>query len=191
MKNVLLVHGYNGIPKIYTYFKEELEKAGYNVMIPEFPTKTEITIDRYYNVLEKYKEYFNDDLILIAHSIGNEMVIKYICKNNLNIGLYISLAGFAKPFIVENREDLNNVIAPIKINYEEQIKCTNLIKNRYSIYSDNDHIVPYKILEEYCEVIASKPMLIKGIGHLGKKSGLEKLPEVIDIIKQVDKKKNA
>ena len=26
MKNVLLIHGFNGIPKIFEYFKEELEK---------------------------------------------------------------------------------------------------------------------------------------------------------------------
>ena len=26
MKNVLLIHGFNGIPKIFEYFKEELEE---------------------------------------------------------------------------------------------------------------------------------------------------------------------
>ena len=39
MKNVILVHGYNGIPKIYEWLKNELEKLKYNVILPEFPPR--------------------------------------------------------------------------------------------------------------------------------------------------------
>ena len=56
------------------------------------------------------------------------------------------------------------------------------INKKYSIYSDNDHIVPFNILEKYCKDINSKPILINNIGHMGNKSGLETLPEVIDLI---------
>lgn len=45
MKNVLLIHGFNGIPKIFDYFKEELEKKDYSVIIPNFPIREEITVD--------------------------------------------------------------------------------------------------------------------------------------------------
>lgn len=86
MKNVLLIHGFNGIPKIFEYFKEELEKEAYNVIIPEFPVRENITIEGYFKVFEKYKEYFNEDLIVIAHSIGNPMFIKYISKYGLKVG---------------------------------------------------------------------------------------------------------
>ena len=34
-------------------------------------------------------------------------------------------------------------------------------------------------------MINSHPILIKGIGHMGKKSGLETLPKVIEIIDNV------
>ena len=36
MKNVLLIHGFNGIPKVFNYFKEELENNGYNVILRIF-----------------------------------------------------------------------------------------------------------------------------------------------------------
>lgn len=55
------------------------------------------------------------------------MFIKYICKNNLKIGLYISLAGFAKSFYVEGKDVLNKVIEPLTIETEEKIKIINLI----------------------------------------------------------------
>ena len=182
MKNVMLIHGYSGIPKLFNYFKETLSAKGYNVIIPEFPTKTDITIDGYFEVFDKYKKYFNDELIVIAHSIGNPMFIKYICKNNLNSKLYISLAGFGKSFITEGREDLNSVIAPITLTYEEKEKFVKLVKEKYSIYSDDDHIVPYDTLVEFPKLIGSNPILIKEIGHMGKKSGLETLPKVVEII---------
>lgn len=182
MKNIMLVHGYNGIPKIFNYFKEILKEQGYNVIIPNFPTRTDITIDSFFNVFDKYKKYYNNDLIVIAHSIGNPMFIKYISKNNFNIGLYISLAGFAKAFINEGRDDLNTVIAPTTITHGEQANFKNLVNSKYSIYSNNDHIVPFEVLDDFPKVINSKPLLIENIGHMGSKSGLEELPEVIEII---------
>lgn len=69
---------------------------------------------------------------------------------------------------------------------EEKEKFISLVKARYSIYSDNDHIVPFEILQEFTKIIDSKDMLIEGIGHMGKKSGLESLPQVIEIINNIE-----
>lgn len=181
-KNILLIHEFNGIPKIFNYFKKELEIQGYNVIIPEFPVREEININAYFKVFDMYKEIINENLIVIAHSLGNSMFIKYICKNDLNVGLYISLAGFADAFCVEGKDVLNKVIEPLTIKEEEKNKIVNLINEKYSIYSDNDHIVPFKILKEYSSAINSKPIFIPGIGHMGKKIGLEELPEVVELI---------
>ena len=188
-KNVLLIHGFNGIPKVFYYIKKELESQKYNVIIPNFPVREEINICAYFKVFDMYRDIMNENLIVVAHSIGNPMFIKYICKNNINIGLYISLAGFANPFYVEGKDVLNQVIKVLTISDEEKSKNINLIKEKYSIYSDNDHIVPFKILEEYPYVVNSKPVFISGIGHMGKKIGLEELPEVIKIIQESNYKK--
>ena len=106
MKNVLLIHGFNGIPKIFDYFKQELERRNYNVILPDFPVRDEITVEEYFKVFDKYQSYFNKDLIVVAHSIGNPIFIKYISKNNLNIGQYISLAGFSKDYYNEGKDVL-------------------------------------------------------------------------------------
>lgn len=185
MKNILLIHGYNGTPQIFSYFKEELEERGYNVIIPEFPTKTDITIKGFFEVFDRYKEYFNDELIVVAHSIGNPMFVKYISKNNFNIDTYISLAGFGRPFIKEGRDDLNSVISLIKINSMEKEKFAKLVRNKYSIYSNNDHIVPLELLKEFSTDINSESIFIEGIGHMGSKSGLDRLPKVLEIIDNI------
>ncbi len=81
MKNVILIHGYNGIPKIYEYFMKKLKDRKYNLIVPNFPTKTDITMNAYFKIFDENKEYFTEDCIVIAHSIGNEMFVKYICQN--------------------------------------------------------------------------------------------------------------
>ena len=182
MKNVLLIHGFNGIPKIFEYFKRELERKDYNVIMPEFPIREEITVEGYYKIFDKYKDVFNSNIIVVAHSIGNPMFIKYISKNNCMVGKYISLAGFSKDFFNEGKDVLNEKVKLAILNDKEIYDAKTLIKDRYSIYSKDDHVVPYELLKEFSKDIDSKSISIEGIGHMGKKSGLEELPVVIDII---------
>lgn len=159
-----------------------LEEKGYNVIIPNFPVREEITIEGYFSLFNNYKEYFNKDLIVIAHSIGNPMFVKYISKNKLSVGKYISLAGFSKSYFNEGKDVLNEKVKLTILNKKELKDTINLIEKRYSIFSKDDHIVPYTILKEFSNEIKSVAISIDGIGHMGKKSGLEELPEVIDIV---------
>jgi pimeloyl-ACP methyl ester carboxylesterase len=125
---IFLVHGYNGTPKIFSYFKDTFEQNGYEVVMPQFPTQTDITIDSYFAVFDQYKADLNDNTIIVAHSIGNIMSLKYLCENNIAIRGYVSLAGFGEPFINEGRDDLNSVIAPLRLTDEELAKLPALIK---------------------------------------------------------------
>lgn len=181
-KIALLVHGYNGVPKIYGYFQKELKRNGYKVIIPEFPVREDITIGSYFEVFDKYKDQINPETILIGHSIGNAMIVKYLSANNLSAKAYIGLAGFGNPFIVNGRDDLNKVVEPLGLTDIETNAFKKLVEKRYAIYSDNDHIVPFGNLQEFPKMIGAEEFLVPGIGHMGKKSGLEKLPIVIELI---------
>lgn len=182
MKNVLLISGFNGIPEVFNYFKEMLINLGYNVVLPQFPVRERITIDSYFEIFDKYKELFNEELIVVAHSIGNPMFIKYISKNNLKIGKYISLAGFSKDYYNEGKDVLNEKVKLTVLEEKEKEDAQRLINKRYSIYSNKDHLVPMVLLEDYCKDINSIPIFIRDIGHMGKKIGLKELPQVIDLI---------
>ncbi|MGN1297469.1 MAG: alpha/beta hydrolase [Clostridia bacterium] len=182
MKNVILIHGYNGIPKIYEWLKEKLVQKGNLVIMPKFPTQEGVIYDIWKKIFDDYKNNINEETIVIAHSIGNEFLIKYLAENNINIKIYVSLAGFADSFENEEKEDLNRAIKEFLVTTKEVEMLNKLVCKKYSIYSDNDHIVPFDILEKYPKIIGAKAMLIKGIGHMGKKSGLETIPEVLDII---------
>ena len=110
------------------------------------------------------------------------MFIKYISKNKFEIYKYISLAGFSKSYYNEGKDVLNEKVKLTVLSENELEDTINLVNKRYSIFSKDDHIVPYTILNEFSNEIKSTAISIDGIGHMGKKSGLEELPEVIDII---------
>ena len=184
MKNIILIHGYNGIPKIYEWLEIELTKLGYNVIVPEFPPREGVVYKSWKSILEKYKEKIKSDSIIVAHSIGNEFIIKYLNENNLKINLYISLAGFSKYFETEGKEELNRACKEFLVTERELENFKSKSNKRYSIYSNNDHIVPLDTLEDYPKSINSIPIFIENIGHMGKKSGLEKIPKVMEIIER-------
>lgn len=110
------------------------------------------------------------------------MIVKYLSTNNLSAKAFVGLAGFGSPFIVNERDDLNEVVKPLGLTDTETNGFRKLVEKRYAIYSDNDHIVPFGNLQEFPKMIGAEEFLASGIGHMGKKSGLEELPQVIELI---------
>ena len=182
MKNVILIHGFNGIPKLYEWLKSELETRGIEVILPSFPSGENTTYENWAKVLDEYTSSISDDSLVVCHSVGNEFIIKYLAKNHQEVNTYIGLAGFAEVFKSEGRDVLNAVVEEFLVSDEEKQLFIKLSKARYAIYSDDDHIVPFEVLAAFPEEINAKPILIPNIGHMGHKSGLEKLPALLDLI---------
>ena len=56
-KRVFIIHGWDGSPQNcwFPWLKKELEKIGYKVFIPKFPTPKNQTLDNWLDVFNKYK----------------------------------------------------------------------------------------------------------------------------------------
>lgn len=181
IRKVLLVHGFNGIPEIFKAFKRDLEAMGCEVAMPDFPVREEISVEAYFELFNQYSEFFGDDCAVIAHSIGNGMLLKYLAATNKGLKRYISLAGFAVPFVVEGKDVLNEKVALIDLNSNELEHAKTAIKESFCIFSNNDHIVPYKTLQDYPKKIGGNGILIENIGHMGHKAGITELPGVAEL----------
>lgn len=184
MKNVILAPGFNGVSIIFQWFERELTKMGYQVTILDCPMREKITWEGYKNAYDKIKDKL-DDSIIIAHSIGCAMTVKYVSANSIKPFAFISLAGFGQPFETPNRPDLDIAVLETNISKETGNTFAEKVKHRYSIFSDNDHVVPRKLLEEFPFIIKSQAIEVPNVGHMGSKSGLTEFPEVIDIIKSL------
>lgn len=121
-----------------------------------------------------------EETIVISHSIGNSFSIRFLTENNLKPFAYISLAGWAEKFDVsdEIKDETYSAIPDKKyLKYIKENIC-----RRISIYS-NDDKVPYEVLENFSKDIDSKFIYIPDKQHFGTTSGIQELPELIDILK--------
>lgn len=188
MKTAFIIHGFNG-DTLYTFgpwLKSELTKRDYNVIMPEFSIRSGATYSGWSSILDNFKDYFNEDSIIICHSIGNPFIIKYLSERNLKAHLYISVAGFCKLFTVPDREDLNKAFVDFQVSKKNIEYCKTNIPYRYSLYSDNDHVIPFDILENFIQQLDSTPVFISGVGHMGNRDNIHDLPQITEILDKMD-----
>ena len=111
MKNVIIIHSYNGdtkdsfAPSIENICKEN----NIDYYFPKFPIRSEATYESWEKVMDEYRDnnIINSDSIIISHSLGTQFIIKYLARNNIYIDKYISVAGFVN---FKGREDLENIL---------------------------------------------------------------------------------
>jgi len=186
MKNVFVIHGYNGdtTETFGPYIKKECEKRNLPCFFPTFPIREEATFENWAGKMDQFlnEQAFNEETIVIAHSLGTRFWPMYASLKHIKIHTFISIAGFLQDH--SGREDLGKVVqrfAPTQNDFDNLIHLT---QNRYAIYSDNDHLNPQEELERYAEKIQAQKVFIKGKGHFGRKSGVKQLPEVIKIMEE-------
>ena len=183
MKNVFIIHSYNGdtaysfAPSIEKLCKEN----NIDYYFPKFPIRSEATYESWENILNDYKEkgILNSESIVVSHSLGTQFIPKYLARNNVKIGTYISVAGFID---YKGREDLEKILIRFKPTDEEFNKYKTLVNNIYSIYSDNDEINSIDKLEEYANKLSANKILIKGAGHFNPKSNITEIEKINEII---------
>jgi len=182
--NLFIIHGFHGLtPIIKEYIEPESKKLGIETYVPIFPKEIDADFNKWKNIMDTYynKGLINENTIIIAHSIGAVFIPKYLAEKNIKIKLFISMAGFLRVEI--DREDLKQSVKKFLPVYEEINKSIELMPNRYAIYSNNDHLFSREILEEYADKFQSNKVFIHNVGHMGRKSGIKELPEVIEITK--------
>ena len=188
MKNAFIIHGFNG-DTTYTFgpwLKKDLEKRGYNVIMPNFPIRSAATYNGWASILDDYKNLFNEETIIVCHSIGNPFIIRYLSNNRLKAKLYISVAGFCKIFTIPDREDLNKAFIDFKVEEKDINYCRDNIEFIYSLYSDTDRVIPFDILEDFTKSLNSKPIMIPGVGHMGKYENTTSIPKIIDVLDELN-----
>lgn len=181
MKNVFVIHSYNGDTELS--FAPSIEKIckknNIKYFFPHFPLRQSATYEGWEEELNKYRNHINENTIIIAHSLGTHFVPKYLAKNNIKINAYISVAGFLN---YKGREDLERIVSLFIPTEEEFFKCRGLVNKIYSFYSDNDELNSISNLESYANILGGQKMLINGYGHFGSKSGVTEVEDINNII---------
>ncbi|MCI9063436.1 MAG: hypothetical protein HFJ17_02380 [Clostridia bacterium] len=183
MKNVFVIHSYNG--DTIDSFASSIEKLcienDVDYYFPSFPIRNDATFESWEEVLNQYKEknLLNEDSIIISHSLGCLFIPKYLAKYNFKVHTFISVAGALNYSGKKSLEDVIKRFMPSKKDFS---KCQDLVSNICSFYSDNDELNSIANLELYANSLNANKYLIRGAGHFNPKSNVRNIKELNDIL---------
>lgn len=188
MKIILLIHGAYGNPNEnwMPWLKEELEKFGYEVIVPTFPTPENQNLENWLDVVTPYLTKLNSESVLVGHSIGAVLLLSILEKLNSPIQTTVFVSGFL--------HDLGNADFD-KINgsfYDKDFDWRRIKENTQNIavfHGDNDPYVPLKESKCLAKRLRTETKVIMGGGHLNESAGFREFPELLEKIIKFDNRK--
>ena len=174
MKRALILISWYGTPESdwLPWLKNELEKKGYGVSIPDLPTiRTDLPdMEQMLSLLK-----VDSETLVVGHSLG------------ALLGLRLAERQKFKKLILVSGWDFDDGLAPEhrlfwldKINHD---KIKSNVKKFVVIHSNNDPYTPTNVAEEMSKKLNGTFILVPNCGHLSLKSGNRtELPEVLPYI---------
>lgn len=177
MKNALILHSWFSKPDSnwYLWLKNELEKIGYEVRLPELPTMPTESPD-----METMLRYILDnklvdkDTVVIGHSLGSVLALRLAERTQFTKGILI--AGW----------DYND-LTPEHHTFWKTMMDHMLIKKNVGqwvgLISDNDPYVTKYIAHEMITRLGGKAVDVGQRGHfLSKDDGVKEIPEILEFV---------
>lgn len=99
MKNALILHGTEGTPQDnwFPWLKDELQKKGYNVWVPQLPHAEKPNIKRYNKFIFGNSDWkFDEDSVLIGHSSGAVTILGILqyLPDDVTVGTCVLVGSF-------------------------------------------------------------------------------------------------
>lgn len=187
-KRIIIVHGWGKSPKTdwFPWAKEELEKKGFEVLVPEMPETNWPKIEPWVETLVKAVGRAGEEVILVGHSIGCQAVLRFLetLPENQKIGKAILVAPWftLTPETTEEKEDAE--IADPWLNTSLNFDKVKSKANSFTaILSDNDPFIPLEENKKIFEEKLGAEVIIKeNQGHFDEEVGIKKLPLLLKYI---------
>lgn len=151
-KKVLVIHGFDGSSQgtWKPWIKTELEKDGYEVVIPDLPNAGHPKFEELMAFLSDITKSFTDEDIVIGHSMGGYLALKLAEQKTFkkvllvapcvgDVSLY-DYDGWQKEYPKDDYASLKKMIEENPVDY-------SLIttKARIALFSENDPSIPFTV----------------------------------------------
>ncbi len=184
MKRIKLIHGWSESPddNWLPWLKLELEKAGYEVVVPRMPDTDAPEIQAWVSHLSDVTGIPDADTYFIGHSIGCQAILRYLETIDQPVGGAIFVAGW---FNLEDMEDEQEekIAQPWIEGGIDLVKVRSVLPRSTLIISDND---PYGAFEENRQRfkrIASKEVVLHNAEHITDAERPEILSEALLLLR--------
>lgn len=157
-KNILIIHGWDSSPQEHWFpkIKGKLEKDDYQVFIPEMPGAYFPKKDEWVKIIANYN--IDDKWILIGHSLGGVVILKY---------LEIAPKPISKVILIATPYEAMD-FHPIADFFGKGFNWPKIKKNcpKFEILNeDADPAVPLSDGKKFAKRLHSKLHIVKGYTH--------------------------
>lgn len=178
MKNAFVIHGAFGNPKEnwIPWLKAQLESREYAVSVPVFPTPEGQNYDNWMRTVEPYLKDFNEDTILVGHSIGATFTLCVLERLDVQIAKTLLVSGFLGSLENEEFDAVNRTIAERSFDWAA-IKQHS--KEFCIFHGSDDPYVPLTKAAELGQHLDVVPTVIPNGGHLNEAAGFREFPKAL------------
>lgn len=183
MTNVFIIHGAYGYPEEnwFPWLKSELKTFGCKVFVPKFPTPENQSLENWLKVFEDYKQYLNENSIVVGHSLGPAFLLNILEKLDKPIKAAFFVSGFISLLGNPEFDEINKSFVEKSFDWQ---KIKQNCPKFFVFHSDNDPYVPLEQAEKLAKNLGVSVILVKNAGHFNEKSGYTKFQLLLDKIKQ-------
>ncbi|MDO8339031.1 MAG: alpha/beta fold hydrolase [Candidatus Burarchaeum sp.] len=181
MTNVFIIHGTGGHPgeNWFPWLKNELEKLGCKVFVPQFPTPQNQTPEAWFRSFGQYREYFTPDTILIGHSLGGTFALRILEAAKIRIKAAFIVAAPIGILPIKNYEADKPFIGK-PFDWEKIRKnCARF----FVFHSEDDPLVSVGNGRELAKRLGAELVLFKDAGHFNAKADYVQFEELLERIK--------
>ncbi|MEK9185785.1 MAG: alpha/beta hydrolase [Patescibacteria group bacterium] len=186
MKRVFIIHGYGAKPSDnwFGWLKEELEKKGFEVTVPQMPDTDSPTLQKSLPFLQKLVAKCGENDFFVGHSLGTITILKFLeaLPDGEKAGGAVLVGGFSEAIGFEKLSSFT----------EKPLDCEKVKKSVgkiIAIHSTDDRSVPYKFGEIIRDKLGAELITMHGAGHINHQKGFFKLPEALEAIQKIESRK--
>ena len=178
--NFFIIHGVYADPDAnwFPWLKQELEKSGFEVIVPKFPTPLDQSLESWFRAFSNYENKINEETVLIGHSLGAAFILNYLERTNKKIKAAILVAGFHK-LLGSKYDEINKTFIDKDFDWN---KIKNNCNKFFVFASDNDEYIPLEIGKELAQNLGAELNIVHDGGHLNKKDGYDNFPLLLETI---------
>jgi hypothetical protein len=185
MKNAIIIHGTEGHPQEnwFPWLKQQLEKKGYNVLVPQFPSPPIIPakVAEWFDVLKDYEQYINEDTILIGHSLGGVFTLRILEKLEHPVKAAI-FVGTPIGVIPLSNYDRDNSFSGFSFDWKSIQKKAQHFE---VFHSDNDPSVSLGNGEKLAKHLNVELNFVPNAGHFNTKSNYTKFDLLLEKLEAI------
>lgn len=180
-KKAYIIHGAYGNPteNWIPWLKTELEKLGYEVLTPTFPTPESQSLENWNMVFETHIKELDENTILIGHSLGCPFILNVLQIINTKVNAIFLVAGF-HTLLNHPIDEINKTFVEDGFNWE---KIKNNCNKIYMLSGDNDPYIKIEISNELAKKLNANYKIIENGGHLNETAGYTKFEVLLETIK--------